>query len=98
MQVVRVRFTCIYILNYLFLDALYFIQFFCYSDNTRRSAPLMLQKLGCDSDYDGYRIEKCRRKVGIQDFKMCMYSTRDNEPAPLTSDVHGDCPRLVSVI
>ncbi|KAK5804475.1 hypothetical protein PVK06_032124 [Gossypium arboreum] len=46
--------------------------------------------------YDGvYRIEKCWRKVGIQGFKVCRYLfvRCDNEPAPWTSDEHGDRPR-----
>ncbi|KAL0544557.1 hypothetical protein IC582_019674 [Cucumis melo] len=46
--------------------------------------------------YDGiYRIEKCWRKVGIQGFKVCRYLfvRCDNDPAPWTSDDHGDRPR-----
>ncbi|XP_013587843.1 PREDICTED: E3 ubiquitin-protein ligase ORTHRUS 2-like [Brassica oleracea var. oleracea] len=47
--------------------------------------------------YDGvYRIEKCWRKVGIQgSFKVCRYLfvRCDNDPAPWTSDEHGDRPR-----
>ncbi|KAK4413485.1 E3 ubiquitin-protein ligase ORTHRUS 2 [Sesamum alatum] len=46
--------------------------------------------------YDGvYRIEKCWRKAGIQGFKVCRYLfvRCDNDPAPWTSDVHGDRPR-----
>ncbi|GLJ04851.1 hypothetical protein SUGI_0004740 [Cryptomeria japonica] len=46
--------------------------------------------------YDGiYRIEKCWRKKGIQGFKVCRYLfvRCDNEPAPWTSDEHGDRPR-----
>ncbi|CAD6226091.1 unnamed protein product [Miscanthus lutarioriparius] len=47
--------------------------------------------------YDGiYRIEKCWRKIGIQGkFKVCRYLfvRYDNEPAPWTSDGHGDRPR-----
>ncbi|CAN6340929.1 unnamed protein product [Urochloa humidicola] len=47
--------------------------------------------------YDGvYRIEKCWRKIGIQGkFKVCRYLfvRCDNEPAPWTSDDHGDRPR-----
>ncbi|KAF8725435.1 hypothetical protein HU200_019957 [Digitaria exilis] len=47
--------------------------------------------------YDGiYRIEKCWRKIGIQgEFKVCRYLfvRCDNEPAPWTSDDHGDHPR-----
>uniref|UniRef100_A0A0D6R549 RING-type E3 ubiquitin transferase n=1 Tax=Araucaria cunninghamii TaxID=56994 RepID=A0A0D6R549_ARACU len=46
--------------------------------------------------YDGiYRIEKCWRKRGIQGFKVCRYLfvRCDNEPAPWTSDEHGDQPR-----
>ncbi|XP_057962031.1 E3 ubiquitin-protein ligase ORTHRUS 2-like [Malania oleifera] len=46
--------------------------------------------------YDGiYRIEKCWQKVGMQGFKMCRYLfvRCDNEPAPWTSDEHGDRPR-----
>lgn len=51
--------------------------------------------------YDGvYRIEKCWRKVGIQGFKVCRYLfvRCDNEPAPWTSDEHGDLPRPLPVI
>ncbi|XVF08591.1 hypothetical protein REPUB_Repub07fG0016300 [Reevesia pubescens] len=46
--------------------------------------------------YDGiYRVEKCWRNVGVQGFKVCRYLfvRCDNNPAPWTSDVHGDCPR-----
>ncbi|KAM7480219.1 hypothetical protein LguiA_028432 [Lonicera macranthoides] len=46
--------------------------------------------------YDGiYRIEKCWRKVGKQGFKVCRYLfvRCDNDPAPWTSDEHGDRPR-----
>ncbi|CAI0440351.1 unnamed protein product [Linum tenue] len=46
--------------------------------------------------YDGiYRVEKCWRKVGIQGFQVCRYLfiRCDNEPAPWTSDEHGDRPR-----
>ncbi|OMO57876.1 Zinc finger, RING-type [Corchorus capsularis] len=46
--------------------------------------------------YDGvYRIEKCWRKAGKQGFKVCRYLfvRCDNEPAPWTSDEHGDRPR-----
>lgn len=47
--------------------------------------------------YDGvYRIEKCWRKIGVQGtFKVCRYLfvRCDNEPAPWTSDAHGDRPR-----
>ncbi|RCV15839.1 hypothetical protein SETIT_3G090000v2 [Setaria italica] len=47
--------------------------------------------------YDGiYRIEKCWRKIGIQGkFRVCRYLfvRCDNEPAPWTSDDHGDRPR-----
>ncbi|KAJ0233403.1 hypothetical protein HA466_0283640 [Hirschfeldia incana] len=46
--------------------------------------------------YDGvYRIEKCWRKVGIQGKRVCRYLfvRCDNEPAPWTSDEHGDRPR-----
>ncbi|KAL0886040.1 hypothetical protein Bca101_010023 [Brassica carinata] len=47
--------------------------------------------------YDGvYRIEKCWLKVGVQGvFKVCRYLfvRCDNEPAPWTSDEHGDRPR-----
>ncbi|KAE8722437.1 E3 ubiquitin-protein ligase ORTHRUS 2 [Hibiscus syriacus] len=51
--------------------------------------------------YDGvYRIEKCWRKVGIQGFKVCRYLfvRCDNEPAPWTSDEHGDRPRPLPTI
>ncbi|KAK9278329.1 hypothetical protein L1049_027894 [Liquidambar formosana] len=46
--------------------------------------------------YDGiYRIEKCWRKVGQPGFKVCRYLfvRCDNDPAPWTSDEHGDRPR-----
>ncbi|KAI3467813.1 hypothetical protein Pfo_024476 [Paulownia fortunei] len=46
--------------------------------------------------YDGvYRIEKCWRKAGIQGFTVCRYLfvRCDNDPAPWTSDNHGDRPR-----
>ncbi|PIN05843.1 Histone-lysine N-methyltransferase [Handroanthus impetiginosus] len=51
--------------------------------------------------YDGiYRIEKCWRKLGKQGFKVCRYFfvRCDNEPAPWTSDEHGDRPRCLPVI
>ncbi|KAM5568364.1 E3 ubiquitin-protein ligase ORTHRUS 2-like [Rosa sericea] len=51
--------------------------------------------------YDGiYRIEKCWRKKGTQGFKVCRYLFMrcDNEPAPWTSDVHGDRPRPLPFI
>lgn len=51
--------------------------------------------------YDGvYRIEKCWRKIGIQGFKVCRYLfvRCDNEPAPWTSDEHGDRPRALPII
>ncbi|KAK8599989.1 hypothetical protein V6N13_060210 [Hibiscus sabdariffa] len=51
--------------------------------------------------YDGiYRIEKCWRNVGIQGFKVCRYLfvRCDNEPAPWTSDEHGDRPRPLPTI
>ncbi|XWS60898.1 hypothetical protein CRYUN_Cryun07bG0077500 [Craigia yunnanensis] len=51
--------------------------------------------------YDGvYRIEKCWRKVGIQGFKVCRYLfvRCDNEPAPWTSDEHGDQTRPLPAI
>lgn len=51
--------------------------------------------------YDGvYRIEKCWRKQGMQGFKVCRYLfvRCDNEPAPWTSDDHGDRPRPLPVI
>ncbi|RZC51697.1 hypothetical protein C5167_020124 [Papaver somniferum] len=51
--------------------------------------------------YDGvYRIEKCWRKIGIQGHKVCRYLfvRCDNEPAPWTSDEHGDRPRPLPVI
>lgn len=51
--------------------------------------------------YDGvYRIEKCWRKLGSQGFKMCRYLfiRCDNEPAPWTSDDHGDLPRPLPLI
>ncbi|EOA33907.1 hypothetical protein CARUB_v10021399mg [Capsella rubella] len=47
--------------------------------------------------YDGiYRIEKCWRNVGVQGFfKVCrfLFVRCDNDPAPWTSDEHGDRPR-----
>ncbi|KAK4263259.1 hypothetical protein QN277_028696 [Acacia crassicarpa] len=51
--------------------------------------------------YDGvYRIEKCWRKQGMQGFKVCRYLfvRCDNEPAPWTSDEHGDRLRELPVI
>ncbi|XP_030960364.1 E3 ubiquitin-protein ligase ORTHRUS 2-like [Quercus lobata] len=51
--------------------------------------------------YDGiYRVEKCWRKTGIKGFKVCRYLfvRCDNDPAPWTSDVHGDRPRPLPVI
>ncbi|XP_059316228.1 E3 ubiquitin-protein ligase ORTHRUS 2-like [Lycium ferocissimum] len=51
--------------------------------------------------YDGvYRIEKCWRKAGKQGFKVCRYLfvRCDNEPAPWTSDDHGDRPRALPTI
>lgn len=51
--------------------------------------------------YDGiYRIEKCWRKEGSQGFKVCRYLfvRCDNDPAPWTSDDHGDRPRPLPVI
>ncbi|KAG6390721.1 hypothetical protein SASPL_148465 [Salvia splendens] len=51
--------------------------------------------------YDGvYRVEKCWRKAGIQKFLVCRYLfvRCDNEPAPWTSDEHGDRPRDMPVI
>ncbi|XP_050222323.1 E3 ubiquitin-protein ligase ORTHRUS 2-like [Mercurialis annua] len=51
--------------------------------------------------YDGiYRIEKCWRKIGIQGYKVCRYLfvRCDNEPAPWTSDDHGDRPRPLPAI
>ncbi|KDP23260.1 hypothetical protein JCGZ_23093 [Jatropha curcas] len=51
--------------------------------------------------YDGiYRIEKCWRKNGVQGYKVCRYLfvRCDNEPAPWTSDDHGDRPRPLPVI
>ncbi|KAI4368541.1 hypothetical protein MLD38_017088 [Melastoma candidum] len=51
--------------------------------------------------YDGiYRIEKCWRKTGIQGFLVCRYLfvRCDNDPAPWTSDEHGDRPRPLPVI
>ncbi|KAL4384243.1 hypothetical protein GQ457_15G007100 [Hibiscus cannabinus] len=51
--------------------------------------------------YDGiYRVEKCWRNVGVQGFKVCRYLfvRCDNDPAPWTSDLHGDRPRPLPVI
>ncbi|KAG0631582.1 hypothetical protein M758_1G264000 [Ceratodon purpureus] len=51
--------------------------------------------------YDGvYRIEKCWRKKGIQGYRVCRYLfvRCDNEPAPWTSDDHGDRPRPLPVV
>ncbi|XP_022764135.1 E3 ubiquitin-protein ligase ORTHRUS 2-like [Durio zibethinus] len=51
--------------------------------------------------YDGvYRIEKCWRKNGIQGYKVCRYLfvRCDNDPAPWTSDIHGDQPRPLPAI
>lgn len=46
--------------------------------------------------YDGiYRVEKCWVIVGLQGLNVCRYLfvRCDNEPAPWTSDEHGDQPR-----
>ncbi|KAL5811920.1 hypothetical protein ACOSQ3_026870 [Xanthoceras sorbifolium] len=51
--------------------------------------------------YDGiYWIEKCWRKIRIQDFKVCRYLfvRCDNDDASWTSDEHGDWPRPLPVI
>ncbi|XP_027355396.1 E3 ubiquitin-protein ligase ORTHRUS 2-like [Abrus precatorius] len=51
--------------------------------------------------YDGiYRIEKCWQIAGLQGFKICRYLfvRCDNEPAPWTSDDHGDRPRPLPLI
>lgn len=51
--------------------------------------------------YDGiYRIEKCWKIAGLQGFKVCRYLfvRCDNEPAPWTSDDHGDRPRPLPAI
>ncbi|KAK7263797.1 hypothetical protein RJT34_31394 [Clitoria ternatea] len=51
--------------------------------------------------YDGiYRIEKCWHIAGLQGFKVCrfLFVRCDNEPAPWTSDDHGDRPRPLPVI
>ncbi|RDX68712.1 E3 ubiquitin-protein ligase ORTHRUS 2, partial [Mucuna pruriens] len=51
--------------------------------------------------YDGiYRIEKCWQITGIQGFKVCRYLfvRCDNEPAPWTSNDHGDRPRKLPSI
>ncbi|KAF5443635.1 hypothetical protein F2P56_036173 [Juglans regia] len=51
--------------------------------------------------YDGiYRIEKCWRKNGTQGYKVCRYLfvRCDNDPAPWTSDDHGDRPRPLPII
>ncbi|KAL1347417.1 hypothetical protein AAHE18_07G003800 [Arachis hypogaea] len=51
--------------------------------------------------YDGvYRIEKCWRKKGIQGCLVCRYLfvRCDNEPAPWTSDEHGDRPHPLPVV
>ncbi|KAK7404212.1 hypothetical protein VNO78_04902 [Psophocarpus tetragonolobus] len=51
--------------------------------------------------YDGiYRIEKCWQIAGLQGFKVCRYLfvRCDNEPAPWTSDDHGDRPRPLPTI
>ncbi|XP_038989370.1 E3 ubiquitin-protein ligase ORTHRUS 2-like [Phoenix dactylifera] len=52
--------------------------------------------------YDGiYRIEKCWKKIGNQGtYMVCRYLfvRCDNEPAPWTSDEHGDRPRPLPVI
>ncbi|MCL7049021.1 hypothetical protein MKW94_012007 [Papaver nudicaule] len=47
-----------------------------------------------------YRIEKCWRKFGIQGHIVCRYLfvRCDNEPAPWSSDEHGDRPRPLPVI
>ncbi|KAL5811922.1 hypothetical protein ACOSQ3_026872 [Xanthoceras sorbifolium] len=51
--------------------------------------------------YDGsYWIEKCWRKIGIQGFKVCRYLfvRCDYDPAPWTSDEHGDWHRPLPII
>lgn len=51
--------------------------------------------------YDGiYRIEKCWRKKGVQGFRVCRYLfvRCDNDPAPWTSDAHGDRPRPLPLV
>ncbi|CAE5960487.1 unnamed protein product [Arabidopsis arenosa] len=52
--------------------------------------------------YDGvYRIEKCWIKVGVQgSYKVCrfLFIRCDNEPAPWTSDEHGDRPRPLPIV
>ncbi|KAH7519035.1 hypothetical protein JRO89_XSUnG0148400 [Xanthoceras sorbifolium] len=51
--------------------------------------------------YDGsYWIKKCWRKIGIQGFKVCRYLfvRCNNDPAPWTSDEHGDWHRPLLVI
>ncbi|KAI9112723.1 hypothetical protein K1719_016226 [Acacia pycnantha] len=51
--------------------------------------------------YDGIcQIENCRQKHEMQGLKVCRYlfGRYDNEPAPWTSDEHGDRPRDMLVI
>ncbi|XP_057420488.1 E3 ubiquitin-protein ligase ORTHRUS 2-like [Lotus japonicus] len=51
--------------------------------------------------YDGiYRIEKCWQIAGVQGFKVCrfLFVRCDNEPAPWTSDDHGDRPRPLPAV
>ncbi|KAL7139731.1 hypothetical protein ABFS83_09G073300 [Erythranthe nasuta] len=51
--------------------------------------------------YDGvYRVEQCWIKDGIQGFKVCrfLFVRCDNDPAPWTSDEHGDRPRPLPVV
>uniref|UniRef100_A0A803PIV9 RING-type E3 ubiquitin transferase n=1 Tax=Cannabis sativa TaxID=3483 RepID=A0A803PIV9_CANSA len=51
--------------------------------------------------YDGvYRVEKCWRKKGAQGHLVCRYLfiRCDNEPAPWTSNDHGDLPRPLPAV
>ncbi|XP_026425503.1 uncharacterized protein LOC113321800 isoform X2 [Papaver somniferum] len=66
------------------------------SHKEKRSSYAPLNGLRCGV----YRIEKCWRKIGIQGHKVCRYLfvRCDNEPAPWSSDNHGDRPRPLPVI
>ncbi|KAI3890903.1 hypothetical protein MKX03_033288 [Papaver bracteatum] len=67
-----------------------------WSHKEKRSSYAPLNGLRCGV----YRIEKCWRKIGIQGHKVCRYLfvRCDNEPAPWSSDGHGDRPRPLPVI
>ncbi|KAI3915840.1 hypothetical protein MKX01_013296 [Papaver californicum] len=67
-----------------------------WSHKEKRSSYAPLNGLRCGV----YRTEKCWRKIGNQGHKVCRYLfvRCDNEPAPWSSDAHGDRPRPLPVI